>query len=44
LFQLGDVLDAFCNPKLKGFERLAAGVKFQATIGCVQGFGELVQG
>jgi hypothetical protein len=44
LFQLGDVLDAFCNPKLKGFERLAAGVKFEAAIGCVQGFGELVQG
>jgi hypothetical protein len=43
LFKLGNVLDALCNPKLQGFERLAAGIKFEATIGCVQGFGELVQ-
>jgi hypothetical protein len=38
------VLNALCNLKLQGFQRFAAGIKFQATIGCVQSFGELVQG
>jgi len=37
-------LDAFGDPQLDCFERLAAGVEFQAAFGGVEGFGQLVEG
>ena len=37
-------MDAFGDAQLDRLERFAAGVEFQAALGGVQGFGQLVQG